>query len=294
MMDFLQRDFGYSVSFLQWMVFGVPMGILTFLGFWAAFRYIVRPDVGRVTGIATDYLREQAKAMGTIKLKEKLVLIIFIAVVFCWLFPGIPGNILPTVKDFLDRMGYAIPALIGTALLCIIKVRGESLLTFRQWMTEGVEWGTVCLCGAIFAIGKVIGDPGTGIPEFMTNIFQPIANSLPLYGVIMLSLLWVVVQTNLMSNMVSTTLVYTVMMPIFVTIGIGNPIALGTALSGASYFALSLPSATAVTAIATGSGWVPVSFMARYGLLFIIPIVLMFTFIQYPIASIIFSGAVSP
>jgi sodium-dependent dicarboxylate transporter 2/3/5 len=91
-----------------------------------------------------------------------------------------------------------------------------------------------------------------------------------------------------MSNMVSTTLVYTVMMPIFVTIGRGNPIALGTALSGASYFALSLPSATAVTAIVIGSGWVPVSFMARYGLLFIIPVVLLFSFVHYPLASIIF------
>ena len=85
-----------------------------------------------------------------------------------------------------------------------------------------------------------------------------------------------------------------VMMPIFAAIGVGNPIALGTALSGASYFALSLPSATAVTAIAVGSGWVPTTFMARYGLLFIIPIVLLFSFVHYPIASAVFSGALGP
>ena len=32
-MDFVQRDFGHSISFLQWMTFGIPMGLLTFLGF---------------------------------------------------------------------------------------------------------------------------------------------------------------------------------------------------------------------------------------------------------------------
>jgi sodium-dependent dicarboxylate transporter 2/3/5 len=161
-------------------------------------------------------------------------------------------------------------------------------------MLEGVEWGTVCLCAAIFAIGKVIGDPQTGIPAFMTNIFEPIARAVPFYVLLMLSLLWVVIQTNLMSNMVSTTLVYTIMMPIVIAMGAGNPIAMGTALSAASYFALSLPSATPVTAIVTGSDWVPVPFMARYGLLFIIPVVLIFCFVHYPIAAIVFSGGVSP
>ena len=294
MMDFLQRDFGYKVTFLQWMVFGVPMGLLTFAGFWTAFRYIVRPDVSKVTSLATDFLKKEAKALGAIKLEEKLAVIIFLAVIICWLLPGIPGNFLLPVKNALDRMGYAVPALIGAGALCLIKVKGTPLLTFQRWVVDGVEWGTVTLSAAVFAIGAVIGDPGTGIPEFMTNIFQPIAHVLPLYGVVVLSLLWLVTQTNVMSNMVSVILVYTVMMPIFAAIGVGNPIALGTALSGASYFALSLPSATAVTAIAAGSGWVPTSFMARYGLLFIVPIVLLFSFVHYPIASAVFSGAIGP
>ncbi len=286
--DFIQRDFGYSISFLQWMTFGIPMGLMTFFGFLGVFRYVVRPDVSKISDMATtEYLRSESSKMGAMKLEEKLAIGILLMVIVCWVLPGIPGNILPGISAYLSKMGYAVPALIGPCLLCLIRVKNKPLMTFRQWMMDGVGWGTVALCGAIFAIGSVIGKPETGIPQLLTGIFQPIATAVPFYVFVLISILWVTIQTNIMSNLVSTSLVYTVMVPVAAAIGGGNPIALGALIGGASYYAFSLPSATAVTAVVIGSGWVPVGLMARYGFLFIIPVALLFTFIAYPIASFV-------
>ena len=138
------------------------------------------------------------------------------------------------------------------------------------------------------AIGSIIGKPETGIPQLLTNIFQPIAQGVPFFVFLLISVFWVVLQTNIMSNLVSMTLVYTIMVPVAVAVGLGNPIALGATIAAASNYAFSLPSATTTTAIAIGSGWVSVGFMGRYGITLIIPIALAFAFICYPFASLIF------
>ncbi|MFC1920671.1 SLC13 family permease [Chloroflexota bacterium] len=287
-MEWIKRDFGYTISFPQWMLFGIPMGLLVYLIILGAFRYIVRPDVSRITEMTTGYIREAAAEMGAMKREEKLALGIFIVVIICWMLPGIAGGILPGVSAFLGKIGYAIPAVIGACLLCLIRVNNEPLLTFQQWMKDGVEWGSTILCAAIMAIGVAISNPGTGILELLTGIFQPLASAVPLYIFVLICVVWVVLQTNIMSNLVSLTLVYSIMIPVAAAASVGNPIALGTTIAAAANYAFSLPSATTTTAIVIGSGWVSVGFLGKYGSILIIPIVLLFTFICYGLTSIIF------
>ena len=288
MMDWIQRDLNYSIGFAQWMLFGIPMGLLVYLILMVFFRYVVRPDVSKITSMTTKYIRETASKMGPIKLQEKLALGVFLSVLVCWVLPSITGNILPEVSAYFTKIGYAVPALVGASLLCLIRVRSQPLLTFRQWMTDGMEWGTIALVTAIMILGTAIGNPGTGIPQMLTSIFQPVATGAPFNVFLMVTLLWVVLQTNVMSNVISMTLVYSLMVPVAVATGVGNPIALAATISITSNYAFSLPSATPSTAVAIGSGWVPVKFMARYGVMLIIPMVLLFTFVGYPLACLLF------
>ena len=286
-MEWIQRDFGYTISFPQWIMFGIPMGLLVYLLIMGTFRYVVRPDVSKISGMTTEFIRQAAGETEPMKLEEKLALLVFLAVVVSWMLPGIAGGILPGVSGYLSEMGYAIPALVGACLLCVIRVRNQPLLTFQQWMMDGVEWGSMALVAAIAIIGSVIGNPETGIPELLTSILQPVATSVPFFLFLLITVLWVVLQTNIMSNLVSMTLVYTIMMPIAISAGVGNLAAFGATIAAASNYAFSLPSATTATALVIGSGWVSVKFMGRYGVLLIIPVVLLFAFVCYPLASAI-------
>ena len=288
-MDWIERDFGYSIGFPQWMSFGIPMGLLVLGLVLLVFRYVVRPDVSKIAGMTTEYIRESAGKMGPMKLEEKLALGVFLVVVVCWMLPGIAGDLLPGVTAYLKKMQYAIPPLAGSCLLCIIRVKNQPILTFKQWMTGGVPWGTIALCAAIMVIGKLIGNPETGIPQLLTNTMQPIARAVPYYAFVFIVVLWVVTQTNVMSNLVSMTLVYTITVPVVVALGgEHNPVALGATIAAASNYAFCLPSATTTTALVIGSGWVSVRFMGRYGALMILPIALLFTFICHPFVSSIF------
>jgi sodium-dependent dicarboxylate transporter 2/3/5 len=287
-MEWVRTEFGYTISFPQWMLFGIPMGLLIYLLILGTLRYVVHPDVSRSSGVTIEDIRRAAGDMGKMTTEEKLTLGIFLAVVVCWVLPGITENILPGVAVFLTGIGYAVPPVVGACLLCLIRVKNRPLMTFRQWTQDGVEWGTTILCAAVAVIGMALNNPGTGISELLTGIFQPVAASVPFVVFLFISILWVVLQTNLMPNLVALTLVYSIMVPVAAAAGTGNAIALGTAIAGAANCAFSLPSSTTTTALIIGSGWVSVRFLGKYGVILLLPIILIFTFLCYPLCSVIF------
>ncbi len=285
-MEWIRRDLGYYISFPAWMAVGIPMGLLTCLVLLGFFRFVVRPDVSKFSTAANEYISKEASKIEPMKPEEKVALGIFGGVIALWVLPGVAGGLLPGIAAYLDKLGFAIPPLIGTALLCMIRVKKKPLLTFHQWM-GGVEWGAVALIAAIGVIGEILGRPETGIPEFLTGAIQPIVGA-PFIVIVLFSLAWVIIQTNLMSNLVSASLVYTIVMPAVIAAGVGNPVALGFSIFAGCHYAFCLPSATAATALIIGSGWVPVKFMALYGIILIIPMILLYAFIGYPFAAFVY------
>lgn len=286
--EWIRRDFGYDISFLHWMAYGVPMGILTLAVLLLIFRYIVNPDVSRVKATGDEYIKVELAKLGPMKTEEKISLAVFGAAIFVWVIPSIISPVLPQVSHYLDKIGIATTALLGACLLRLIHVHGKPVMSFRSWMRDGVEWETYMLLAAIGIISAVIENPATGIVAYLTTISTPIARALPGYGFLAFAMLWVVLQTNLMSNTVSFTTVYAILIPVALVTGRASGPALGIAIACAANYAFSLPSATTSTALVTGNGWVPVPFMAKYGIPLIIPIVILFTFIGYPLAEFLF------
>lgn len=286
--EWIKRDFGYEISFLQWMAYGVPIGILTLAGLLLIFRYIVNPDVSRLKATGDEYIREEVRKLGPMKLEEKISLAVFGTAVFLWVIPSVISPILPQVSSYLDTISIATTAMLGASLLCLIRVNGKPVMSFRSWMRDGVEWDTYMLLAAIGIISAVIENPQTGLVAYLTGVSIPIGNALPTYGFIAFAMVWVVLQTNVMSNTVSFTTVYAILIPVALATGKAYGPALGMALASAANYAFALPSATTSTAMVTGSGWVPVPFMAKYGIPLIVPVVIIFTVIGYPLAELLF------
>ena len=226
--------------------------------------------------------------MNDIQIEEKIALGALLGTIVCWLLPDFVQGILPGVANYLETIGRAVPALIGAIVLCLVTIKGKPVMSFNQWMKDYMEWGTVALVAAIGVMGNTIGDPATGIPQLLTNFIQPVATNSPLFVTVLIAVAWVTLQTNLMSNMVSMTLVYSVIVPVMASAGVGDAAAMGVVIAAASNLAFALPSATTSTALVVGSGWVPVPFLFRYGIILAGPMILLFTFVGYPYATFIF------
>ncbi len=288
MMEWVKTDLNFNISFLQWMGFGIPTGLLMLGAMLLIFRFFVKVDVSRIKDMATDYVNSEMEKMGPMKTEEKLALAIFLGVVAIWIAPSFLGGIWPAAKTYIDSMGFAVPPLLGACLMCLVTVKGKPLMSWREWMWQGVEWGTISLLAAIFSISAVIAKPETGIPDMLNQLFQPLTAGASVTTLVIVAIVWVVLQTNLMSNIVTETIVYRIMVPILVAAGAGNPAALGAVISATSNCAFALPSATPPTAIVAGSGWVPVGFMAKYGALLMLPTMVIFILVGYPIAAALF------
>jgi sodium-dependent dicarboxylate transporter 2/3/5 len=286
-MSWLLRDFGYATSFVQWMIIFIPMGLLVYFIILGLFRYVIRPDVSRFKHMCDSFVMTESSKLGPVSRQEKYAVFVFSMAIVCWMLPGVAGGVLPGLSGYLDTIGYAVPAVMGACVLCLIRVNDKPIMTFNQWMRDGVEWGSLALVAAICVIGDVVSNPGTGIPLFLSGVVEPLVRNVPTFALLLVGMLWVVVQTNVVSNIVSMTMVYSVLVPIAANTQVADPVALGAVIAAASNYAFSLPSATTATAIVVGSGWVPVRFMAKYGLLMIVPVVLLFTFVAYPFARLV-------
>jgi sodium-dependent dicarboxylate transporter 2/3/5 len=286
----VEADFGITMSFASFILAGMPMGLLVFGMILLVFRFVLRPDVKAFGDMTEKYINEESAKVGPMKPEEKWAIGIFLSVVFIWIFPSIFSRVLPEMSLYVKNMGYAIPAIIGATMMCIVRIKDRPILTFRDWMTGGVEWTTISLCAAIMALAAAIANDNAGIQLFLTKVFQPIIDGAPFTVVLMITLLWTVLQTNLMSNTVSGSTVYRIMAPALGTAGLIHPAAFAFVVGAVANYAFILPSATTSTALAIGSGWVRVGFMAKYGVLMVLPVVILFTFVGYPYAIMIFGG----
>ena len=288
--NWVEADFGITITFAQFMILGIPLGLLVFGLILLVFRFVVRPDVKEFGDMTARYIKEESAKFGPMRADEKWAIGIFLSVVFVWIFPSIFSRIAPEMSLYIKNMGYAVPAVVGAVMMCILRIKGRPILYFHGWMANGVEWTTISLCAAIMALSAAIGSENTGIQLFLTDIFQPIIDNAPFIVVLLVTLLWTVLQTNVMSNTVSGSLVYRIMAPALGTAGLINPAAFAFVVAAVANYAFVLPSATTSTALAVGSGWVRVGFMAKYGLLMVVPIVLLFAFVGYPFAMLVFAG----
>ena len=286
--EWLQRDTGVAVGFLQWFVWGIPMGLMVFMILFAVYRFVVKPDVSGIGEMSQGFIRKTKAEIGPMKTPEMIAVGVFLSVILCWLIPDFLGGLFPDFSAYLHNLGVAIPPLAGASLLCLITVERQPVLRFDRWMKEYVDWGTIALVATVAILGSIVGKPETGIPRLLADIFQPVAIRAPVMVFVLISVSWVILQTNAMSNVVSMTLVYTVMVPVMIASGTGNAVALGVTIAAASNLAFALPSATTSTALVTGSGWVPVSFLSRYGFMLSVPMILLFSIIGYMYATLIF------
>lgn len=114
--------------------------------FWLMFRYLMKPEVGRLAELDIEALRASIPPMSK---RERLVAVTYALVIVVWLCPDLFNAVgLTAVGGFMKRLGTGVPALVAAGLLCGITVDGEPIITMQE-ANKGVAikaWhGTRCI-----------------------------------------------------------------------------------------------------------------------------------------------------
>ncbi|HRN72195.1 MAG TPA: DASS family sodium-coupled anion symporter [Ginsengibacter sp.] len=269
----VRESMGYEISFLDWLLFGLPFSaILLFLTWLWLTRYRVEK---------TDHSPAlELSSLGKMTPAEKRVALVFTLTAFFWITRSFIWNkYIPGLDDTVIAIG-------GALLMFIIPAgeKNENLINWKE--AKKLPWDVLVLFGAGLAIAKGFANTDLTVwlgAQFSLLGFMPTA----------LIVLLILAAINFLTEITSNTATASLILPLLITLGASLhldvlPLLAGAAISSSCAFML--PVATPPNAIVFSSGKVRIGDMVRAGLfLNITSIVLTYLFIKF-IWNIIFHG----
>lgn len=237
---------GTAISYIQYMKYSLPIGAIlaVFAFFLLCIKVPHKYSFDAIHFEKTAVTKQEWISLGT-----------FLAVVICWVITGI----FPKVFVGLNALGTAWPAMIGCLILACV-----GCLNIKEGFTKGVSWPSIILCAATLAMGSFLTKDEFGIMPAVKSFMEPLLSN---YSPILLIATFAVVMTNLISNIVTTTVSFNLFVPVLIaTVGLFNPIAATIMIGIGASLAYALPSSIAHIAIAGGSGWATSKDMVLYGI----------------------------
>jgi sodium-dependent dicarboxylate transporter 2/3/5 len=258
MIGLLESEYNIQISFLKWMVIGVPFSVLMI-----AISYLVLvkwmfPNKQLKFNASRDIIKTELTKLGPMTGKEKMVLVIFGITIFLWVFRTLINKLLPelTLSDTIISM---IAAVSLFAIPYNLK-KGDFIIKWKD--TSKLAWGILILFGGGLALAK--GMSVSGIVDVVAHTIAASEISIFITAVLLITLM--LFMTELMSNVALVA----VLAPVVAGIAIGLEIPILYLLipvTMASSCAFMLPMATPPNAIVFASGYIKVHEMARAGII---------------------------
>ena len=264
----LQKLAGVDITFFQWMLIGVPVGVLMFAMVAAQFYFAGARHVV-VDAASTRLVREELDKLGPVSRGQRNVLTAFGITVLLWVAPGIFAIAGLDDSSFAQAFGQAVPesvaAMIGALLLFLLPVDWTGRKFTLTWdQALKIDWGVILLFGGGLAMGQLAF--ATGLAEAMG---KGITAWLPSQSATALTLLFTGVAIVL-SEATSNTAAANMIVPISIAVSRAAGVpplepALGATLGASMGFMM--PVSTPPNAIVYSSGFIPITSMMKYGLM---------------------------
>lgn len=284
---------GIRIDFLQWMSFGVPIGIVTLAGMLVLACRRWPPALEHVEGLSAS-VRAELDALGPVTPGERRAVAVFIVAIAGWLAPSLLrvglGQDAPATLWAQHALPEGVVALIAASLLFIIpsgdpaaRNRDTKIVTGRgidvaalddrkgyRWKpllswtrATTIDWGTLFLLGGGLALGGLTVETGLAqaIGDGAGGLLGPSAP--PLLLLIVVTTL-VIYLTELVSNTATINMMLPVVIPLALNAGL-DPVPVTVSVTLAASFAFMLPVSTPPNAIAYGTGLVRLPTMVRFG-----------------------------
>lgn len=240
---------GNTISFTQWMSWGLPtvLLMLPLAGLWL-----------------TRNLNYQGELVippsGAWRPEERRVLIVFGLTILAWVTRIEPFGGWSAWFDLKNANDAAVALLAVIVMFLVPNGRGGRLL---DWETaEKIPWGILILFASGIAIAHAFVE--SGISGFIGGKLTALASLHPLIIIAVIALA-VTFLTETTSNTATTVLLMPILAAAGVAAGVDPSLLMVPAAMSAS-FAFMLPVATAPNAIIFSTGRVPIASMAREGL----------------------------
>ena len=253
----IETQFGQSISFLNWMIFALPLSIIMLILTWYYLTHIAYPsEIDHLPG-GEETIHRELKELGPMSSQEKTVLFVFCSVAILWMVRGLlDGEQFKTIKDSTIAMG-------GALLLFIIPSNFKKHEFLLDWQTAiKIPWDILILFGGGFALAKGFND--SGLTQAIADQLSVLQGS-NLFLIIAIVTTVVIILTEITSNTATASMILPIIAALAIAMHI-HPYSLMIAVALAASFAFMLPVATPPNAIVFSSRYVTIRQMAKTGI----------------------------
>ena len=277
---YFEKNYGFEINFLDWMMVGVPIGVLLLLITWWMLTYVIFPcEMIRHKGIA-EIIDKKIDELGKMSVAEKRTLMVFMFTVALWIGKGFIEPLLGGLQ-----LNDASIGILGAILLFVIPAdwkTGTFLLTWSD--TKDVPWGILLLLGGGLALAGAMSS--FGVADWVGSKMAHLRD-IPTWLLILLVVMVILLLSELMSNVATLT----AFLPVIVAVAIGlgeNPLLLALPAAFAASCAFMLPVATPPNAIVFGSGLLSIPQMVKTGFVLNIIAIFVLSIASYTLAITVF------
>jgi solute carrier family 13 (sodium-dependent dicarboxylate transporter), member 2/3/5 len=270
---YMLETYGLDVSFVKWMIAGLPIVIIGLPLMYLILSKLVYPVSLKELPGGESLIKNELVKLGKINTPEKRVSIVFGVTALLWITRPLISNIIPEISD----AGIAIAAGVSLFLIPADIRKGIFLVSWED--IQKLPWGILILFGGGLSLASAIST--SGLADWIGQEIGALG-FLP----ILLMLIIVVAVIVFLTEMTSNTATAAAFVPILgsAAIGLGqDPMFFVIPAVIAASCAFMLPVATPPNAIVYASNEVSMAQMSKAGIWLNITFILFITMAAYTI-----------
>tara|TARA_R110002124_G_scaffold123906_3_gene282825 strand:+ start:16653 stop:18113 length:1461 start_codon:yes stop_codon:yes gene_type:complete len=275
---FVLENYGIEITFLDWMMVGVPIMLISLPLMYVVLTKFVYPIKIKELPGGKELIESQMQKLGLISNQEKKVATVFISAALLWMFR-------PLLTDFIPGLSDAGIAIAAAVAFFMIPANIKEHTFLLKWSdTKRLPWGVLILFGGGLSMASAISS--TGLAEWIGSGIGSL-NTWPILLIIVIVIALIVFLTEMTSNTASTA----AFLPILASVAIGlgeNPFLLAIPTVLGASCAFMLPVATPPNAIVYGSGKITIPEMSKAGLWLNIMFILLLAIFSLTLISWVF------
>jgi sodium-dependent dicarboxylate transporter 2/3/5 len=251
------ETYGIEISFLRWLLFGIPFVALFLPMTWLWLTRVAFPlEITELPG-GTKHIRSELDMLGPMTLAEKRLAVVFAATALAWTFRPVWTRYFETgglIADSTIAMGATIVLFLAPA------GKGRRLLDWSSAVK--LPWDVLLLFGGGFSLAA--GFERSGLSNWIGEQLAVFADApLPVFIVVIVGLL--VTLTEFASNVASTAMSIPLLAALATNMG-ESPLLFAIPATVAASCAFMLPAATPPNAIVFGTGYFSVAQLVKAGI----------------------------
>lgn len=249
---FISEMAGVEISFLDWMVYGVPCALLLIVPSWLVLMLFFKPEI-QYLDKTKEQIQEEFKNYPRMSRNEMSTLAVFAVTIILWVssswLSGVLGIKIPT----------SMPAILGA---CLLFLPGVTDLKWSE-VEKDISWSGILLIATGVTLGMEIYTSGAA--EWLSMLLLGgIAEMGPLLQIFMILIIISFLKVGLSSNTVTATVIIPIMIVMAQQFGLpmmGIVVPASLTLS----LAFILVTSTPTNVIPYSAGYFNISDMAKAG-----------------------------